>query len=97
MKVQLVIIVSVTRNVTRLRYVVTLQVCTHPKVILSDNGMQFQSTLWKRTMQKHDVEVRYSPIRHPQSNTSERCMRNLEVLQDLLSLKSSKVGRTDPS
>ena len=48
-----------------------------PKVILSDNGTQFQSPLWKGTMQKHDVKVRYSAIRHPQSNPSERCMREI--------------------
>jgi transposase InsO family protein len=45
-----------------------------PKVILSDNGRQFHSPLRKGTVQKHDVEVRYSAIRHPQSNPSERCM-----------------------
>jgi len=28
-------------------------------------------------MQKHDVEVRYSAIRHPQSNPSDRCMREI--------------------
>ena len=48
-----------------------------PKVILSDNGTQFHSPLWKETMQKHGVEVRYSAIRHPQSNPSERCMREI--------------------
>jgi hypothetical protein len=53
-----------------------LEVVKH-KVILSDNGTQFQSPLWKGTMQKHDVVVRYSAIRHPQSNPSERCMREI--------------------
>jgi len=48
-----------------------------PKVILSDIGTQFQSPFWKETMRKHDVEVRYSAIRHPQSNPSERCMREI--------------------
>jgi hypothetical protein len=48
-----------------------------PKVILSDNGTQFQSPVWKGTMQKHDIEVRYYVIRHPQSNPSERCMREI--------------------
>jgi len=28
-------------------------------------------------MRKHDVEVRYSGIRHPRSNPSERCMREI--------------------
>jgi hypothetical protein len=36
-----------------------------PKVILSDNGTQFQSPVWKRMMQQHGVEVRFSAIRHP--------------------------------
>jgi hypothetical protein len=46
-----------------------------PKVIISDIGTQFQSPLWKESMRKRDVQVRYSAIRHPQSNPSERCMR----------------------
>jgi transposase InsO family protein len=49
------------------------------KVVLSDNGTQFQSPLWRETMQKHDVEVRYSAIRHPQSNPSERCTRKIST------------------
>jgi hypothetical protein len=48
-----------------------------PKVILSDNGTQFQSPLWKRTMKEHEVKVRYSAIRHPQSNPSERYMKEI--------------------
>jgi hypothetical protein len=48
-----------------------------PQVILSDNGTQFQSPIWKATMYKHGVGVRYSAIRHPQSNPSERCMREI--------------------
>jgi hypothetical protein len=35
-------------------------------IILLDNGTQFQSPLWKGTMQKYDVKARYSAIRHPQ-------------------------------
>jgi transposase InsO family protein len=48
-----------------------------PKVILSDNGTQFQSPVWKENMHKHGVGVRYSAMRHPQSNPSERCMREI--------------------
>jgi hypothetical protein len=48
-----------------------------PKVILSDNGTQFQSPLWKETIKKQDVEFRYSAIRHALSNPSERCMREI--------------------
>jgi transposase InsO family protein len=48
-----------------------------PKMILSDNGTQFQSPVWKRTMREQGVEIRYSAIRHPQSNPSERYMREI--------------------
>jgi hypothetical protein len=48
-----------------------------PKIILSDNGTQFQSRAWKKTMNQHGVEVRYSTVRHPQSNPSERCMKEI--------------------
>jgi translation initiation factor 2 beta subunit (eIF-2beta)/eIF-5 len=48
-----------------------------PQVILSDNRTQFQSPVWKATMNKNSVGVRYSAIRHPQSNPSERCMREI--------------------
>jgi transposase InsO family protein len=48
-----------------------------PKVILSDNGTQFQSPLWKRAMQENDVQVRYLAIWHPQSNPCERFMKEI--------------------
>jgi hypothetical protein len=48
-----------------------------PKIILSDNGTKFQSPLWKRTLQAHDVKCRFSAVRHPQSNPRERCMREI--------------------
>jgi hypothetical protein len=48
-----------------------------PMVVLSDNGTQFQSPLWKKTMTDHNVRVRYSAIRHPQSNPSDRCMKEI--------------------
>jgi transposase InsO family protein len=51
-----------------------------PQVVLSDNGTQFQSPLWKGDVQKHGVEVRYSAIRHAQSNPSERRMREISKL-----------------
>ena len=50
------------------------------RVVLSDNGTQFQSPLWRVTMQKQDAEVRFSAIRHPQSNPSERCMREISKI-----------------
>jgi transposase InsO family protein len=48
-----------------------------PKVILSDNGTQFRSPSWGRQLQKHGVETRFAPIRHPESNPSERYLREL--------------------
>jgi hypothetical protein len=48
-----------------------------PKAILSDHGTQFTSPVWKQTLSKLNIEVRYSPIRSPQSNPCERFMREL--------------------
>jgi len=47
------------------------------KVILSDNATQFRSPLWRIQLQKHGVESRFIPIRHPESNPSERYMREV--------------------
>jgi hypothetical protein len=48
-----------------------------PRMILSDNGSQFRSPLWQTKLEENDVTTRFSPIRHPQSNPSERVMREL--------------------
>jgi hypothetical protein len=48
-----------------------------PKVILSDNATQFRSPSWRSQLQQHGVEPRFTPIRHPESNPSERYMREL--------------------
>jgi hypothetical protein len=48
-----------------------------PRVILSDNATQFRSPSWRKALQQHGVEVRFAPVRHPESNPSERCMREL--------------------
>uniref|UniRef100_A0A6V7LHY6 RNA-directed DNA polymerase n=1 Tax=Bracon brevicornis TaxID=1563983 RepID=A0A6V7LHY6_9HYME len=48
-----------------------------PKRILSDNGTQFTSVNWRTTLEKEKVKVIYSSIRHPQSNPTERIMREL--------------------
>jgi len=48
-----------------------------PKCILSDNATQFRSPSWSRQLRQHGVDVRFAPIRHPESNPSERCMREL--------------------
>jgi hypothetical protein len=48
-----------------------------PKIFLSDNASQFRSPSWRKQLQLHGVDVRFTPIRHPESNPSERCMREL--------------------
>jgi hypothetical protein len=48
-----------------------------PNVILPDNGSQFRSSSWRKQLQHYGVDVRCTPIRHPESNPSERCMREL--------------------
>lgn len=48
-----------------------------PKRILSDHGSQFTSALWKKQMETEGIKVVYSSIRHPQSNPTERVMREL--------------------
>jgi transposase InsO family protein len=50
---------------------------THPKCILSDNGTQFTSKAWRNKLAGIGVDVMYSPMRHPQPNLSERCMREI--------------------
>jgi hypothetical protein len=48
-----------------------------PKCILSDNATQFRSPSWSKQLQQQGVDIRFAPIRHPESNPSERCMREL--------------------
>lgn len=48
-----------------------------PARILSDNGRQFASPKWKRALEGAGIKVIYSSIRHPQSNPTERVMREL--------------------
>lgn len=48
-----------------------------PLAILSDNGTQFTSNLWKSTLQQEGIRAIFSAVRHPQSNPTERVMREL--------------------
>ena len=48
-----------------------------PKCILSANGTQFQSPSWRKEMAEHNVQIRFTQTRHPQTNPSERCMREI--------------------
>lgn len=51
-----------------------------PKRILSDMGKQFTSRLWSQEMGRLGIEVVHTSIRHPQSNPSERYMREINRL-----------------
>ena len=51
--------------------------CGKPKKILNDNGTQFTLLKWKQTLDWEGIHVIYSSIRHPQSNPSERVMREI--------------------
>jgi len=40
------------------------------KCILSDNGTQFTSSVWKKRLADLAVEVKFSPVRRPPANPS---------------------------
>ena len=48
-----------------------------PASILSDNGTQFTSHAWKSRLQSENIQAIFSLIHHPQSNLTERIMREL--------------------
>jgi hypothetical protein len=48
-----------------------------PETILSDHGTQYTSNHWVNGLNSVGIQVRFSPIRHPQSNPSERYMREI--------------------
>lgn len=48
-----------------------------PAVILCDHGSQFTSRSWYKTLTENGIRNRHTSIRHPQSNPSERVMREL--------------------
>lgn len=48
-----------------------------PKKILSDNGSNFASPLWRRRLAEFDIEAVFSPIRHAFSNPSERYLKEV--------------------
>jgi hypothetical protein len=50
---------------------------TQPKVILSDHGSQLTSPAWQKALAEMGIQCKYSPIRHPESNPTERVMREL--------------------
>jgi hypothetical protein len=48
-----------------------------PKCNLSDNGTLFQSPSWKKKLAEHNVQDRFTTIRHPQAHPNERCKRKI--------------------
>jgi transposase InsO family protein len=48
-----------------------------PEAILSDHGSQFSSPSWQKALAELGIKCKYSPIRHPESNPTERVMREL--------------------
>jgi hypothetical protein len=47
------------------------------KAVLSDHGTQFQSRQWQDTLRSWGIRPTFSTIRHPQSNPTERVMKEL--------------------
>ncbi|KAH0809904.1 hypothetical protein GEV33_012887 [Tenebrio molitor] len=50
------------------------------KVVLSDHRTQFQSKQWQETLEQWDIQPTFSTVRHPQSNPTQRVMRELRQL-----------------
>jgi hypothetical protein len=50
------------------------------KTVLSDHGTQFQSRQWQDTLRSWGIRPTFSTIRHPQSNPTERVMKELSRL-----------------
>ena len=48
-----------------------------PSCILSDHGTQFTSPMWKGKLSELGVTIKFSPIRHPESNPVERVMKEI--------------------
>lgn len=51
-----------------------------PSRVLSDHGTQYTSGAWRAFLAENNVDAVYCSIRHPQSNPSERVMRELGKL-----------------
>ena len=48
-----------------------------PRRLLTDNGTQFKSPVWGQALRKGGIRPVHCAIRHPQSNPTERVMREL--------------------
>ena len=47
------------------------------KKILSDQGVQFQSEMWEKTLKENGIQPVLTSIRHPQGNLAERVNKEL--------------------
>jgi hypothetical protein len=61
-----------------------------PRKILSDKATQFSSSIWKDRLEAQGIGVLHSPIRHPESNPSERRMRDLSKFFKINCAKNHK-------
>jgi transposase InsO family protein len=50
---------------------------THPKCILSDNWAQFANPVGRKRLAGFGIEVKFSTVRRPQPNPSERSMKEI--------------------
>ncbi|GFG40205.1 hypothetical protein Cfor_09793, partial [Coptotermes formosanus] len=48
---------------------------TQPKCILSENGTQFASPVWRKPLSDLGIDVKFAPVRRPQAKPSEGCMK----------------------
>jgi hypothetical protein len=70
-----------------------------PKVTRSGNGTKFQSPLLKETMQKYTILLKFDilPSDTRKAIHVKGTLENFKILQDLLSLNASEVGRINSS
>lgn len=52
----------------------------HVDKVISDNGAQFRSKLWLRTLRRRKIKPVFVSLYHAASNPSERCMKELGKL-----------------
>lgn len=48
-----------------------------PKSVMSDNGSQFASKVWRKFMKEQNIQVIYTTVRNPRPNTTERVNKEL--------------------
>ncbi|VVC32406.1 Ribonuclease H-like domain,Integrase, catalytic core [Cinara cedri] len=56
-----------------------------PTTIVSDHGVQFISHIWQSRLTESDIQVSTTSVYHPQSNPSEKVIRELGRLPYILS------------